>query len=323
MTAISCPPATKPPCVDRPRLIAAPFTPLLPDGSVHYDSLAEYAANLSSSGVTGVFIGGTSGEGMSLTREERMRLAETWLAAAGQRLSVIVHVGHTCLEEAKGLAAHASSIGAHGIASIGSVFFDPSSPEAWVECCQIMAAAAPSTPFYYYHMPSMSRIREKASRLLPQMIKAIPSFAGIKFTHEDLGDYSECLRLADGRYEIFFGRDELLLTGLSLGAKSAVGSTYNFAAPLYHKTARLHALGRSSEAEEWQSLCTNAISIMIRLGGLNVIRSTMKLCGFDCGPMRLPLRAPDECVTDALRDELQGIAFFERLEQARAELLQP
>jgi len=323
MTATSCPPAPKTPSVDRPRLIAAPFTPLLPDGSVHYDSLAEYAAHLSSSGVAGVFIGGTSGEGMSLTREERMQLAETWLAAAGRSLSVIVHVGHASLAEARLLAAHAASIGAHGIASIGSVFFEPTSPEAWVDSCRAMADSAPGTPFYYYHMPSMSRIRTKASSLLPLMIQAIPSFAGIKFTHEDLEDYSECLRLAGGKYEIFFGRDELLLTGLSLGAKSAVGSTYNFAAPLYHKTARLHSLGRTAEAEEWQALCTTAISIMIRRGGLNAIRSTMKLCGFDCGPMRLPLRAPDERATAALRDELQGIAFFERLEQARAELLQP
>lgn len=316
-------PAPPTPSVDRPRLIAAPFTPLLPDGTVHFDSLGEYASRLSSSGVAGVFIGGTSGEGMSLTREERMQLAEAWLKAAGPSLSVIVHVGHASLAEARLLAAHAASIGAHGVASIGSIFFAPSSPEAWVDSCQAIADSAPSTPFYYYHMPSMSRIRDKASSLLPLMIAAIPSFAGIKFTHEDLEDYSECLRLAGGRYEIFFGRDELLLTGLSLGAKSAVGSTYNFAAPLYLKTARLHALGRTAEAEEWQALCTTAISIMIRRGGLNAIRSTMKLCGFDCGPMRLPLQAPDESATEALGEELRGIEFFTRLDQARLELSQP
>lgn len=320
MTATSCPPAPKTPSIDRPRLIAAPFTPLLPDGSVHFESLGEYAARLSASGVAGVFIGGTSGEGMSLTREERMQLAETWLAAAGQSLSVIVHVGHTSLAEARLLADHARSIGAHGIASIGSVFFEPSSPEAWVDCCQAIAEAAPATPFYYYHMPSMSRIRTKAGSLLPEMARAIPSFAGIKFTHEDLDDYSECLRLAGGRYEIFFGRDELLLTGLSLGAKSAVGSTYNFAAPLYHKTARLHSLGRAAEAEEWQALCTTAIEIMIRFGGLSAIRTTMRFCGFDCGPMRLPLRAIDESAASVLHKELIDLGFFDRLEQARAEL---
>jgi len=303
-----------------PQIIAAPFTPFKADGSIHLDVLANYAESLRTSGVSGVFIGGTTGEGLSLTTQERMGLAERWSAVAPASLRVIVHVGHTSILEAKRLASHAESVGATGIASIGSIFFEPSSPESWIATCREIAASAPATPFFYYHMPSMSRIRWAASTLIPGMAHSIPTFSGVKFTHEDLEDYSKCLRLAGGRLHIFFGRDELFLEGLKLGAVGAVGSTYNFAAPLYLKIARLHAEGNAAEAATWQDLCTRAIQIMVSFGGLPGIRSTMKLCGIDCGPMRLPMLALSKHQELELEAQLRELGFFERLESAQAEI---
>lgn len=304
-----------------PRLIAAPFTPFNADGAINFEILAKYAQSLADSGVSGVFIGGTTGEGFSLSLDERMRLAEVWCEVAPALLRVIVHVGHTSLPESKRLAAHAQSVGARGIATIGSIFFEPSSPESWVATCQQIAAAAPVTPFYYYHMPSMSRIRWTASSLIPLLEKSIPTFRGVKFTHEDLEDYSKCLRIGGNRLEIFFGRDELLLEGLKLGATSAVGSTYNFAAPLYLKVARLHSEGNDEEAARCQHLCTRAIQIMVSFGGLSGIRSTMSLCGIDCGPMRLPLTPLTEAQEHELEGELREMGFFTQRENALAEIL--
>lgn len=320
MPLTSTPSATENPAHTRAvKLIAAPFTPLNADGSIHFGLIERYADTLVENGLAGVFINGTTGEGFSHSREDRIALAEVWRSATRSKLTFIVHVGHSSFEESKRLAAHAESIGADGIASIGSIFFEPSDLATWVRTCEVIASAAPNTPFYYYHMPSMSRVRFKASEALPALVESIPNFRGIKFTHDDLEDYQRCLSLADGKYEIFFGRDELLLEGLARGATSAVGSTYNFAAPLYLRLAECHRLGRTEDATAIQTLCTNGIEIMIRNGGLPAIRATMGLTGIDCGPMQLPLMAPSSERIQILSDELEELGYFDQLHRAKAD----
>jgi len=299
------------------RLIAAPFTPFHADGSLAVDMIEKYADSLLADGVAGVFVCGTTGEGMSLTIAERKRVADAWSKAAVGKLELIVHVGHTSLEESRHLAEHAEGIGANGIATIGPVFYPPASPEAWLEYCARIASAARQTAFYYYHMPSMSKIGFTASSLLPRMLELIPNFKGIKFTHEDLPDYKKCLDLSGGNCEIFFGRDELLLEGLELGAVSAVGSTYNFAAPLSLNLARLFREGKKEDAAASQRVCNRAIDSMIRHGGLAGIRATLGLSGLDCGPMRLPLASISRQELKSLETELLDIGYFELIQEAR------
>ena len=76
-------------------LIDAPFTPFHEDGSLNLAPIPEYAALLARNGLKGVFINGSSGEGYMLTEEERMQLAEAWMAAVPEDFKVIVHVGST------------------------------------------------------------------------------------------------------------------------------------------------------------------------------------------------------------------------------------
>lgn len=98
--------------------------------------------------------------------------------------------------------------------------------EKWVE-------AAGSLPFYYYHMPSMTGIAVAASDIVAEAGARIPNFRGVKFTHSDLFDMQKCLMFGNG-IEVMHGYDEMLLAGLSLGAVSAVGSTYNYIPTVYH-----------------------------------------------------------------------------------------
>src|SRR5579862_1744507 len=104
-------------------LIAAPFTPMNADSSLNLDVIERYAQMLVDSGVMGAFICGTTGEGASLTHDERKQVAERWAAVAGDNLRVIVHVGHGALAESQALAAHAAKTGASAFATIGPTFF--------------------------------------------------------------------------------------------------------------------------------------------------------------------------------------------------------
>ena len=137
-------------------LIDAPFTPFYANGDVNYEPIPQYAAMLAKNGLKGVFINGSSGEGYMLTTEERMRLAEAWVAAVPEGFKVIVHVGSCCLRDSVRLAEHASKLGVWGIGSMAPPFPKIGRIEELVKYCETIAAAAPNLPFYYYHIPAFN-----------------------------------------------------------------------------------------------------------------------------------------------------------------------
>jgi N-acetylneuraminate lyase len=290
-------------------LIAAPFTALCPDGSLNLGLVEAQAHHLADNGVRGAFICGTTGEGFSLSTEERMRTAERWLAVAPKSLAVIVHVAHNNLEESQKLAAHAEQMGAYGIASIGPTFFKPAGVEQLVDFCAPVAAAAPTLPFFYYHMPAMTGVNLPMIEFLQSGSKRIPNLAGIKFTDENLMSYTQCLNFEDGRYNIFFGRDEILLAALALGATAAVGSTYNYMAPIYLRVMEAFKAGDFDAARQWQLAAIQIIAVMARHGGLPAGKAMMKMIGVDCGPVRSPLRNLTADQLTALRHDLACVDF--------------
>ena len=291
-------------------LIAAPFTAMHADGSINLDTIEKQAQSLIASGVKGAFVCGTTGESMSLTLEERLNIAERWQAMAGKDLAVIVHVGHTCLADCKIFAAHAQEIGARGVAAMAPCFFKPAHLEDLVSFCVDIASAASDLPFYYYHIPEMTGVNFPMVDFLTMATDRIPNLAGIKFTDENLMDFGQCLSLGGGRFNVLFGRDEILLAGLTLGAHGAVGSTYSFAAPLYHRLIEAYKAGDLATAQAEQVRAMNMAAIFSKFGGCPARKAAMKMIGVDCGPVRLPLHTFSSEEYELLYAELGHIGFF-------------
>jgi N-acetylneuraminate lyase len=294
-------------------LVAAPFTPFHADRSLNLDVIPAYARFLRDNGVGAAFVCGTTGEGLSLTLEERLRIAERWVTCADDRLRVIVHVGHTCLTDARTLTAHAAKIGASAVSALTPCFFKPRNNAEVVNWCEAVASAAPALPFYYYNIPSMTGIDYPVVDFLAQAQDRIPSLAGVKYTHENLPDYKACVAFAQGRYDILFGRDELLLEGTDAGALGAVGSTYNYAASLYLRLLAARAAGRATEARALQDTAIKMIAICNGIGvtHLAASKALMAMLGVDCGPVRLPLAQPEATQLATLRTRLNEIGFFD------------
>ena len=291
-------------------LIAAPFTPFHPDGSLALEIVPRLATLLAGNGVSGAFVCGTTGEGYSLTMDERRQVAAAWRRATPPGLKLIVHVGHSSAGESRALARHAEEIGADAISTIAPSFFKPPGVVELVAWCRDVAAAAPGTPFYYYHIPSMTGVSIPVAEFLRAADGQIPTLAGIKFTYEDLEDYRAARAFGDERYTILFGRDEILLRGLQLGAPGAVGSTYNYASPLYQGVMQAFAAGDLVTAEREQAKSRGFIDVMNAAGGLPAGKAIMKLIGVDCGPVRLPLRNLTPAQQEKLRVDLDATGFF-------------
>lgn len=292
-------------------LVAATFAPMNRNGSVNLKGVDKLAASLVTNGVKAAFVNGSTGESLSLTVEEREQIAARWMKVAGKDVDVIVHVGHTSLPECRRLAAHAQRIGARAISALAPCFFKPATVDDLVAFCAEVAAAAPRLPFYYYNIPSMTGVNLPVAAFLRAAAKRIPTLAGAKFTHENLMDFTECLRLDGGRYDLLFGRDEMLLSALTTGARGAVGTTYSFAAPLYQRIIAAFEAGDFATAQRDQARAVEMIRVFICHGGLPAGKAMMAMIGCDCGPARLPLRALSAAQCARLRADLKRIGYFD------------
>jgi N-acetylneuraminate lyase len=261
--------------------------------------------------VAGAFICGSTGESASLTIEEKKSITVEWIncAKGNPDFKIILFLGENSLSECKSLAKFASENGIDGLAFTSPSYFKPTNLNLLVDCCTEVAASAPNIPFYYYHIPVFTNVHFPMIELLKLVDGNIKNFAGIKYSHEDVMDFLSCLQYKDGKYDMMWGRDENLLSALSLGACVAVGSTYNYAAPLYNKLITAFEKNNLEEARKLQMQSIDMIRLLSTHGGISVGKSFMKVIGFDCGEARLPLGNMNEASFDSFKQNLKSIQF--------------
>ncbi len=292
-------------------LIAATFTPMHPDGSLNPALVPEMVEHLVSQGIAGLYVLGSTGEGPSLTLDERCQMAEHFIRSSGGRVPVIVQVGSESLAQARRLAAHAQEAGATAISAVSPVYFKPDSTEALVDSMSYVAAGAPRLPFYYYHIPAVTGVTVSALDFLQRGGERIPTLQGVKFTSPAMHEYQACIEFAQGKFDVLWGLDEMLLSGLAAGAQGAVGSTYNFAAPIYQRLLRAWAACDIEGARCEQVRSQAVVRTFVRYGSRAAQKAIMSLIGLDCGPPRLPISPLNASRTESLRWDLQEIGFFE------------
>lgn len=291
-------------------LIAATFAAYKEDGSINLAIIPAIVDKMIVDGLTGVFICGTNGEGPNLTIEERMQIAEAYVTAANKRILVLVHVGHSSITECRKLARHAEQIGADAISSVAAFYFKPATVKNLVDSMAEIASAAPNTPFYYYNIPTLTGVAMDMIEFLGQAEDAIPTLAGIKYTASTLHEYQACLNYKNGKFDILFGFDEMLLPALAVGAKGAIGSTYTFAAPLYLKVMQLFKEGNGEEAAAMQLNSVNMVRCLVKYPPIPAQRAIMKMEGFELGKCRLPLVALTGEEEAKFKSALEEINFF-------------
>lgn len=273
-------------------LIAAPFTPMDKNGEVEADRIPEYYEFLKKNKLKGAFINGSTGEGVSLSQRERMKVAEKWAMCAKEEksLKIINLVGGTsyveCIEEAE----YSSEIGIDAIAVLAPYYFKPSNVSQLVDFISRIAASVPEMPVFFYHIPVFTGCNVPMYDFLKEATSAIPNLAGVKYTHEDFNDFQSCINFMNGKYEILSGRDEILLSALVLGTRSGVGSTFNYAAPLYYKLIEAFDKGDLQKARNLQQKAIDMIRLLGKYGGIATGKAFMRYVGIECGEFRLPLK---------------------------------
>jgi N-acetylneuraminate lyase len=269
-------------------LIVAPFTAFDSDNNLAMEQVAKQAAMYKRNGISGAFICGTTGESSALTLDEKKKLFMEWSKYRTDDFKVIGFLGGTCLAECIELARYAEDLQLDAVSVTAPYYFKANSIGKLTEFCMEVAKVVPTLPLYYYHIPSFTNAHFPMIDLLRDIDGKVPNFAGIKYTHENLMDYQLCLNFEHNKYDILWGRDEMLLAALAMGAKGAVGSTYGYMAPVYSGVIEEFERNNLEKARDYQLAANKLIGLLGKYGG-GAGKAYMREAGIELGEHRLPV----------------------------------
>lgn len=242
-------------------------------------------------GVKGVYVGGSSGECIYQSVEDRKITLENVMKAADGKLTVIAHVACNNTKDSVELAKHAESLGVDAIAAIPPIYFHL--PEyAIAKYWNDISAAAPNTDFVIYNIPQLAGVALTMG-LFAEMRKN-PRVIGVKNSSMPVQDIQMFKQAAGEDYIIFNGPDEQFMSGRVIGAEGAIGGTYGVMPELFLKLDELVKAGKMDEAREIQYAANEIIYKMCSAHGnmYGVIKAILKINeGMDLGGVRDPLPA--------------------------------
>lgn len=282
-------------------ILPALVTPFKPDGSVNHAGLEKLLDRVYSAGVDGVYVCGSTGEGMLLPEAVRRAVTETVTRNSPPGKHVVVHIGAPTLDVAERLARHAEQAQAAAISCIRAPGVTHQETLAWYR----LLASSTSLPFFAYYFPAKSGEPLAVDQLAE--ICEMPGVAGVKFTDFDLYTLS---MLARAGYRIFNGRDEVLVAGLLMGACGGIGSIYNLVPEWFVELRDQASAGDWSAARATQDRINDLIRVVLRYPFPAAIKQILTWEGIACGGVVAPNAELSPVEQSSLRESLSALQIF-------------
>lgn len=272
-------------------LFSALLTPFNEDGSINFDSLEKLVEFNIQNGIDGFYVGGSTGEGLLLSPEERMQVFECVKKANKGRATLIAHVGTICTLDAIKMAKKAEELEYDAISAVAPYYYGFTLDAVLGYYNDIVNST--SLPMIIYNFPNsggFSLTKEIANKLFEN-----EKFIGIKHTSGDMFTLNQ-FKTLDREIVVYNGFDETLLAGLSMGADGAIGSTYNFMGKKFKKIMNCFNSGEIETAKALQNEANEIICEMIKYGVFQSEKAILTEMGIDMGQCRPPfLPISDEC----------------------------
>jgi N-acetylneuraminate lyase len=266
-------------------VIPALLTPFSDLDSVDTSALCDLTEFLLSCGMDGVYLCGSTGEGLLMTEQERCLVAETVIQQVRRRVPVIVHVGAPATSVSERLARHASQAGADAVASVPPFYYAVGRGEIEAHYRRISQAAG--IPLYLYNIPSATQVSLDACLICDLVREGVA--CGLKYTSYDQLNFREIVESCGDAINLFAGPDEMLLPFLLMGAHGGIGTTYNLMPEIFADLYAGWAAGDLHRAQRAQYQIDRGILVIRKFGVVPAVKAAMRLRGIDCGSPRAPL----------------------------------
>lgn len=258
-------------------------TPLTAAGlQVNLPSVDALVDFLIDAGVKGLFVGGTTGEGILLETSERQRLHEQAMKAIGGRVPALIHVGANTTAESVALATHAYSIGAEAIVAVTPTFY-PMPDSALADYFGELAAAAPGTPLLAYDIPHMA-VNGISPALMQRLAADLPAFAGIKTSNQDAQAIRRLVDAVPAGRIVLAGNERIALGSLALGAAGLISGLSTAVPEPFVRLTQAFFDGDVALAQDQQKRINAMLDLIpagVRIGAL---KSLLDQRGINAGP---------------------------------------
>ena len=258
------------------------------DNGIDIKRVGELVRKQASDGVHGFYVGGSSGEMVLCSTDERKKVLETVMENKGD-LAVIAHVGCLSTKDTVELSTHAKVCGADAVSSVTPLYYKYSFAE--VKNYYRRIAEASDLPVIIYNIPGLTGTAYGYDQLCELL--EIEGVLGMKFTSSDFFLLNRLVNTYPDK--VFYnGSDEMLLSGLAAGAQGGIGTTYNFMPGLMVKIYSLARENKMDEAREVQSVANKAIATVLRNGVIPACKHLISLYGVPYGECREPFMPLDD-----------------------------
>ncbi len=286
-----------------PGILCALITPFLDDETPDYGALGELIDFQLAGGSHGLFVLGTTGEGVLLGADERMKVAVEVMQRAAGRIPVVVHCGAPDTRTVIDLARQAEEIGADGVAVVAPYYFRYGD-DALIRHFTRAAEGAPGLAHYVYENPGVAGY-EAGIGVVTRLINEVPNIVGVKDTGDSIGKITQYLVQPGVRPDVYVGNNLLIFPALLLGAHGAVSALANAVPEL---TRAIHAAATSGSLNDARALQFDLARLHGSLEGIPYVAAVKHLVnrrGLPAGRTR----GPQANVTPE-----QGAAIDRRLE---------
>ncbi len=237
--------------------------------------------------VKGLFVGGTTGEGILLDADERKKLHESTLAAVNGRVPVLLHIGSQRTETAVKLARHAASIHADAIAAVTPYFYGMHDAGLAVYYHKI-AEAAPDLPLFGYDIPHMA-VNGIGPELAASLCASIPSLAGFKSSNISARAMGRLLEAVPAGRIVLAGNESIALGSLALGADGLISGLSTAVPEPFVALTQAFADGNMVEARRQQRMINQLLTKIPAGERLGAIKSILTSRGIPVGTPLPPL----------------------------------
>lgn len=210
--------------LDRLKGSIPPLVTPFRNGAVDYEAYARLVEFEIENGSHGILVNGTTAEPATLSVEERNRLVDIAIDAAGGRLPVVAATGSQSLRETRDLTEHAARAGADALLIITPYYTRP--PQRGLIAYFLELAKLTDLPWMVYHIPGRTAVSVTIDTLKELRAKS-SSFVGMKHAVNDLGLVSECHAVLGPEFKIFVGLEELSFPMMTVGACGLMNAVGN------------------------------------------------------------------------------------------------